>query len=180
MLVKLNNEGVGINGIARIMGISKAHIVKKLKQVADRVKRPLVNEDQQEYEVDEMHTYIGNKSNACYIGYALNKVTKQVIDFVVGSRTKENLKSVIGSVIKLSPKRIFTDKLNIYRGLIEKNIHAISAFSTNHIERFNLTLRTHLKRLARRTLCYSKSIEMLKNCLRIYFWGNSLFKSIVY
>jgi hypothetical protein len=48
----------------------------------------------------------------------------------------------------------------------------ISKFrNTNHIERKNLSLRTHLKRLNRRTICFSKSLVILSACLRIYFWS---------
>ncbi|HMW09684.1 MAG TPA: transposase, partial [Bacteroidia bacterium] len=32
-------------------------------------------------------------------------------------------------------------------------------------------LRTHLKRLNRRTICFTRSAIMLFACLKIYFWG---------
>lgn len=96
-----------------------------------------------------------------------------MIDFVVGNRTKENIGKVIGSLLVLSPKRIFTDKLNVYPGLIDESIHTANAYKINHIERFNLTLRTHLKRLSRKTICFSKSKGMLEDCLRIYLWGEN-------
>ncbi|HEX2845848.1 MAG TPA: IS1 family transposase [Chitinophagaceae bacterium] len=49
--------------------------------------------------------------------------------------------------------------------------HIANAYNINHIERNNLNLRTHLKRLSRRTICFSKSITMLEACLKIYFWN---------
>lgn len=173
MIVKLNNENVSIRGISRITGFSKSHIINKLKQIASSIKHPVFTEDQQEYEVDEMHTFIGNKSTHCYITYAINRVSRQVISFVVGSRTKENIGKVIDCIKSLNPKRIFTDKLNVYPGLIDKSIHTASAYKINHIERFNLTLRTHLKRLSRKTICFSRSKEMLECCLRIYLWSHA-------
>lgn len=171
MIVKLHNEGVSINGIGRLLRMSKSNVINKIRYIATQIAKPEVMEDQQEYEADEMHTFIKRKCDHCYITYALNKRTKQVIDLVVGGRTKENLGKVINSLLALNPKRIFTDKLNIYPGLIDKAVHIASAYKINHIERFNLTLRTHLKRLTRRTICFSKSKEMLENCLRIYLWS---------
>ncbi|MBN9294195.1 MAG: transposase, partial [Flavobacteriia bacterium] len=50
-------------------------------------------------------------------------------------------------------------------------IHKIHRRCTNHIERQNLNLRTHLKRLNRKTICYSKSLMMLLAVVKIYFWG---------
>lgn len=173
MIAKLNNESVNISGIARITGISKSHVINKINQIAKRTEQLIIIEEQQEYEVDEMHTFIGRKTNHCYITYALNRITKQVIYFVVGGRTKENIGKVIEKVKLLNPKRIYTDKLNVYPGLIEKAIHISSSYKINHIERFNLTLRTHLKRLSRKTICFSKSKQMLEHCLRIYLWSNA-------
>lgn len=170
IIVKLNNIGVGISGIASFTGLSKSGIINKIRAIASKIKRIKIIEDQQEYEVDEMHTIIKSKENPCYIIYALNRRTRQVVDFIVGRRTKENIGKIIGGLKLLNPKRIYTDKLNIYPGLIDKAIHRSSVYQINHIERFNLTLRTHLKRLGRKTICFSKSKAMLENCLRIYLW----------
>ena len=153
--------------------MSKANVINKMKQISRQIITPEIKESHQDYEVDEMYTFIGNKKQAYYITYALNKKTKQVIDLVVGSRTKETIGKVINSLISLKPKQIFTDKLNIYPSLIEKKKHVASAYKINHIERFNLTLRTHLKRLSRKTICFSRSKEMLENCLRIYLWAEN-------
>ncbi|WP_409070947.1 IS1 family transposase [Flavobacterium sp.] len=38
------------------------------------------------------------------------------------------------------------------------------------MERKNLSLRTHLKRLNRRSICFSKNLIILNAVLRIYFW----------
>lgn len=71
---------------------------------------------------------------------AINKATKQVIDFVVGRRTKKNIKKVIDTVLQLSPNKIFTDKLNIYTALLKNVKHITTQFKINHIRRKNLNL----------------------------------------
>nr|WP_300354724.1 IS1 family transposase [Chryseobacterium sp.] len=63
-----------------------------------------------------------------------------------------------------------TDKLRHYQYLIPKDIHHTKKFGTNCIERKNLNIRTHLKRLNRRTICFSKSILILTSILKLYFW----------
>ncbi len=78
---------------------------------------------------------------------------------------------IVNTLLLSKVKQIKTDKLNIYQTLIPKSIHQSGAYAINHIERKNLNLRTHIKRLSRRTICYSKSIVMLEACLKIYFWG---------
>ncbi|WP_262497378.1 MULTISPECIES: IS1 family transposase [Chryseobacterium] len=49
-------------------------------------------------------------------------------------------------------------------------MHQTKRFGTNAIERKNLSIRTHLKRLNRKTICFNKSIVMLTSILKIYFW----------
>jgi IS1 family transposase len=170
MIIKLNNEGVGISGIARLTGMSKANVVGKIKRMSGKALPEELVENGQEYEMDEVQTFIGKKENRCYLIYAINKRTKRVVDFVIGARTKENLDKIISKIKKLNPKSIFTDKLNLYPSLIEKGVHVSSVYKINHIERFNLTLRTHLKRLNRKTICFSKSPDMLAACLKLYLF----------
>jgi insertion element IS1 protein InsB len=81
------------------------------------------------------------------------------------------LRGVIETLKIASAKAIYTDKLPSYKSLIPKAIHKTMHRGINYIERKNLTLRTHLKRLNRKTICYSKSLAMLTACIKIYFWG---------
>jgi IS1 family transposase len=70
--------------------------------------------------------------------------------------------------MQLAPKHIYTDKLNIYTSLLSKNIHKNYPRCINHIERMNLTLRTRLKRLNRKTICFTRSEQMFHNV--VYLW----------
>ena len=102
--------------------------------------------------------------------YALDKQSGQVVDLKVGTRNKANLKLVTDTLLLAKCKKIYTDGLNIYRHLIPPAIQRIRRYGINKIERKNLSLRTHLKRLNRKTICYSKSLLMLEACIKIYFW----------
>jgi len=123
-----------------------------------------------DYEVDELCTFIGNKSRKRWVVYAMRRDNHEVIDFRIGGRTNKTRKPVICTLILSNPQKIYTDGLANYRQLIHPDIHRVKRFGTNAIERMNLTLRTHLKRLSRRTICFSKSMRMLSACLKIYFW----------
>lgn len=172
-LVHLNDESMGIRSIARLLHIAASSVIKYLSHLSAGISIPTVTTTGGCYEIDEIQTYIGKKgpSNHVWITYAINRETRTVVDFVVGKRTKENLKIVVDKVLALQPERIYTDGLNIYRSLINKAIHKVQRYKINRIERKNLTLRTHLKRLNRRTICFSKSLAMLRTCLLIYFFG---------
>lgn len=166
----LLKEGVGTRGTSRLLKISATTVTKRILQIASRIKRPKV-ESQKIYEFDELRTYIGNKGNIIWIAYALDRNTSQVIDFNIGNRSNAMLKPIVNTLLISNAKRVYTDKLVNYRYLLPENIHITKENGINHIERKNLTLRTHLKRLARKTICYSKSLVILAACVRIYFWG---------
>lgn len=170
-LRKLNNEGVGISSISRLLNISKSSVQRVIKRLYNQIQQPVFNESNQSYEIDELRTYVGSKSNECWVIYAINKLNGVVIEMTVGRRTKENIRKVVNTVLSLNPKRIFTDGLVTYKGLIPQTIHRVFQYNTNKIERKNLTLRTHIKRLVRKTICYSKSTQMLDACLKIYLWA---------
>ena len=76
-IIKLTCIGVGISGIASYTGISKSNVVKMVKRIASQIQLKEIDEVNQEYEVDELHSFIRNKRNSIYLIYALNKQTKQ-------------------------------------------------------------------------------------------------------
>ena len=171
-IYKLLVNSSGISDISRILNISKNTIKRRILKISKSINRPVFNEQLQSYEVDEMFTKINSKKS--WITYAINRKTKEVINFVVGRKTNENIAKVINSVLLLNPKKIYTDKYPAYKTLIPKELHCSKRYQTNRIERFNLTLRTHIKPLQRKTICYSKSIIMLNAIIKIYFWGVEL------
>ncbi len=62
--------------------------------------------------------------------------------------------------IKIS--KVYSDDNFSYHKIIPNNILQTGKRNTQKIERKHLIFRTRLKRLARKTICYSKSLEMHK------------------
>lgn len=163
-------EGCSIRGIARLLRIGVSTVLRKILRISRAIKKPVTSLGK-EYELDEMCTYVKHKTGKLWIVYAIRKDTKEVTDFAVGRRTNRTIKQVTDTLVLSNASKVYTDKLPNYRSLLPAAIHCIKRSGTNHIERKNLTLRTHLKRLNRRTICFSKSGAMLAACLKIYFWG---------
>ena len=170
-LISLVKESCGIRSISRILGISSTTVLNRILKISDKIRQPPILCGRA-YEVDEMMTYIGNKNCRICIVYALDRKTKSVVAYCVGRRNKMTLNNVVYSLLLSNAKEIRTDRFPYYSSLIPKEIHHVKQRGINFIERNNLTIRTHLKRLNRRTLAYSKSILILSSILRIYFWHN--------
>lgn len=170
ILVRHITNGCGIRSIAEILKISPTTVINRIKKIAGGITKPETAFGK-EYELDEMKTFVGNKKNKYWIAYALRKDNKTVPDFRVGKHTKKTLHGVVETLLLSKAKKIYTDGLGLYRYLIPRKQHSEKQYMTNHIERKNLTIRTHLKRLSRRTICYSRNAAMLTACLKIYFWS---------
>lgn len=170
-IIILTKEGCGIRSTSRILEIHPTTVLRRILKIANKIKRPYPILKGKTYQVDEMFTYVKNKKNKICIAYSYEPKTRNIIDFVVGRRNKTNLRKVCETLVLSDAEKIYTDKLNIYKELIPNEIHVTKNRGINHIERNNLNLRTHIKRLNRKTICFSKSILLLIAIIKIYFWS---------
>ncbi|MCX8531934.1 IS1 family transposase [Chryseobacterium luquanense] len=169
-IILFTKEGLGIRSIARVLKISTTTLLKRIIEIAGEIKMPIIKLNQS-YELDEMRIFIRKKSNPIWLVYAIDKITKQVASFYIGKRNNKTLNAVVKTLLNSNPEKNYTDKLRNYQYLIPKEIHSTKRFETNGIERKNLNLRTHLKRLNRKTICFSRSTAVLSSILKIYFWS---------
>lgn len=167
-IVLLLTEGLGIRSISRVLHISTTTLLKRILAISNAISLPAMKTGSS-YEIDELCTFVKCKIKRIWIVYAFERETKKIVGFNTGARTNLTLREVVDKVCKANPKAVFTDRLKNYRSLIPSFIHKTVRFGTNHIERANLTLRTHLKRLNRKTVCFSKSEVVLNAVLKIYF-----------
>lgn len=169
-VVRFLREGVGIRGIGRLSGISPKTVLARIKTIAAGIKEPPLPMGKT-YEVDELRTYVGHKGREVWVVCAYERETKRILRFSVGRRTNKTLKLVLDSLQTSNAAAIHTDGLKYYKYLIDKNIHKVKRYGTNRIERAHLTLRTRLKRLSRRGICFSKSAYLLWCCMRVCLWA---------
>ena len=167
-IILFTKEGLGIRSTARVLKISVTTLLKRIVSIAQDIIQPPILQGKS-YEVDEMRTFEGKKTRLRWIVYALNRETRQVVSFNVGRCTNKTLKRVIKSLELANVRMIYTDKLKNYSSLITKKLHNTYRHSNNHIERHNLSVRTHLKRLNRQTIYFSRSLVVLMAVLKIYF-----------
>jgi len=113
-----------------------------------------------EAELDEMWSFVQNKGNPRWLWLAIDHSSHTILAYTFGQR-----KDVVFRELKvlLEPFGItmfYTDDWGAYERNIEAENHTVGKASTQAIERQNLTLRTRIKRLARKTICFSKSGKM--------------------
>lgn len=108
-------------------------------------------------ECDEKWSFVERKSNKRWLWYILEKGTRKVLAFVFGKRDNQTFQKLIDLLPAGLIDRLDTDDWKSYKSLQFTPIHRIGKDLTWRIERKNLDLRTRIKRLTRRTICFSKS-----------------------
>lgn len=108
-------------------------------------------------ELDEQWSFVQNKSNQRWLWLAINHYTSEIIAYTFGGRTDIALKQLKHLLSPFSITKYFTDGLGAYQRLLPHELHEEGKRNTQKIERKFLTFRTRIKRLARRTICFSKS-----------------------
>ncbi len=88
--------------------------------------------------------------------------------YVLGRRTDCSCRQLFEKLSGCAVENFYTDDWQSYAKTLPVERHTISKAETLNIERHNLNFRTHLKRLHRRTICFSKSDEMHAAIIKLY------------
>jgi insertion element IS1 protein InsB len=111
-------------------------------------------------EVDEMWSFVGKKKEPRWLWHALDHRTGKVLAYVFGRRTDEVFVKLKTWLEPFGITRYYTDHWGAYERHLAPEVHSPGKRNTQQIERKHLTLRTRIKRLVRKTICFSKSIVL--------------------
>ncbi len=114
----------------------------------------------EESELDEMWSYVGKKANPRWLWHAIDRRTGQVLAYVFGARKDEVFLQLKALLEPFGIKRYCTDGWGAYERHLPVKLHQVGKRKTQRIERKHLRLRTRIKRLVRKTICFSKSEVM--------------------
>jgi len=114
-------------------------------------------------ECDELWSFVGKKKHQKWIWLAINRDTREIVGMAIGARTKATARKLWASVpaVYRQCAICYTDFWYAYAAILPSKRHrAVGKESgqTNHIERFNNTLRQRCSRLVRKTLSFSKKL----------------------
>lgn len=107
-----------------------------------------------------MWSYVGKKAEPRWLWQALEHRTGQVLAYVFGQRKDAVFLELKALLEPFGITRYFTDGWGAYQRHLHPDQHEVGKRNTQQLERKHLTLRTRIKRLVRKTICFSKSTEM--------------------
>jgi insertion element IS1 protein InsB len=113
-----------------------------------------------EAEVDEMWSFVGKKEYQRWLWHAIDHCSGQVLAYVLGEHKDEVFLKLKRLLEPFGITRFYTDDWGAYQRHLEAEKHKIGKQNTQKIERKHLTWRTRIKRLARKTIGFSKKVQM--------------------
>lgn len=132
--------------------------VKEKMKLGDKIYIKLID-----CQADELWSFVFRRDNVRYIWIALHTETRQIIAIHVGDRSRESARELWKKIPDSLKEICFfhTDDWESYKTVIPEERHEYSKKKqyTNHLERFNNTLRQRCSRLVRETLSFSKKLE---------------------
>ncbi|MGJ21327.1 IS1 family transposase, partial [Escherichia coli] len=119
-------------------------------------------------EMDEQWCYVGAKSPQSWLFYAYDRMRRTVVAHVFRERTMTTLERLLSLLSVFEVVIWMTDGWSLYESRLKERLHVISKRYTQRIERHNLNLRQHLARLGRKSLSFSKSVELHEKVIGHY------------
>lgn len=120
-------------------------------------------------EWDEFWSYAGSKAVQRWTWYLIERSSGKVVAWQNGRRQDEVLQKLLDKVAGLPIRICHTDDWGAYTQLFPPEyLHCIGKDNTWKIERKNLNFRTHIKRLNRKTICFSKNEKIHDNVIGMY------------
>ena len=119
-------------------------------------------------ELDEFWSFVERKSNQRWTWYAIDKASGIILAWHNGRRTDDDFQQLLKHLENIPIDHYFSDDWGAYARYLPEYKHYIGKDKTWKIERKNLNFRIHLKRLNRKTICYSKNEEIHDNVIGMY------------
>ena len=126
-------------------------------------------------EMDEMWSFCHDKQNQIWLWWAVEHETNTPLAYVFGTREYKNLDELLELLRFFNIGTVYADNNFAYESRIFDKTLISGKKNTQKIERNHLTLRTRIKRLARKTICFSKNkqihMAVIGTFINIFFFG---------
>ena len=132
----------------------------------DQIKVELCRADELEVrrrlssELDEMRAYVAKKANPRWLWHAIDHHMGKVLGYVFGRRKDTVFLRLKALLEPFGITRYYTDGWGTYERQVDVEQHTVGKENTQKIESKHINLRTRIKRLVRRTICFSKTEHM--------------------
>jgi insertion element IS1 protein InsB len=194
LVARLLRENISLRGICRAIGVGIKWLmhfkVGHFEAAPGHLQIQLpgspgdVIVQQLDAEADEVCSVVGKKTNKQWLWMAIDTQTRQIIAFHMEDRSRKSAEQIWAKIPVAYREQVtfYTDRDEAYKGVIPAARHKAMtklARRTNHIKRFNNTLRQRVSRLARDTLAFSKKLANHIGAIKLFIGEYNLTRTAV-
>ena len=158
LVLKMLCRGSGVRDCAVVSGLSPSTVLTLLKSVAVSTVLKPRQYCYRRVQIDEQWSYVGKKTKKVWLLYAYAVEEDEIIAFTMGKRSAEAVQQLWVKLKYLDIDVLQTDEWEAFSAVLPKAKHQVGKGFTKNIEGVNTWFRTRVKRLARRTVCFSKKL----------------------
>jgi insertion element IS1 protein InsB len=174
LIVPMTLNGCGVRDISRVLLVSSNTVLKTLRTSAAIIAELSVSPRIRDLEIDEFWSFVGSKRRPRWTWYGFDRQRRRIVAHVNGRRTDQDCFRLMRRINRCQVGHFHTDGWPSYRGALPQTRHTVSRGGTLRIERHNLNFRTRLKRLQRRTNCFSRSEELHDAIIKLFVHHSSM------
>ena len=170
-IADMSLNGSGIRDIARVLEISPNTVINELKRKEKLLRKvnselldsmeisentSVVISKVDEAEADEMRGFVESRANQRWLWHATDHNSGEILAHTFGKREDKVFVELKKLPEPFGIRKFYTDGLGTYVRKADYECHEGGKRNTQKTERKHLTLRTRIKRLARKTICFSE------------------------
>jgi IS1 family transposase/transposase-like protein len=160
-VIQMLLRGSGIRDTALVQGVSPSTVLRCLINESMHV---IVKPQKRYYpkvQIDELWMYVTSKKKKVWLLYAYCYETDEILAFTMGKRNSKTLHNLLLKLKALEIDWYLTDKWEAFSAELPYYQHLIGKQFTKAIEGVNTWFRVRIRRLNRRTTCFSKKLIYL-------------------
>lgn len=180
-----SNRKLALQCLCRGSGVRDSSLISKLSKgavlnlITSKAKQVVIKPKKHSYhqvQIDEQWSYVGRKEKKVWMLYAYAPGEDEILAFAMGKRSAETVRRLMIKLKQVNIEQFLTDDWEAFKAVLPAQKHLAGKQHTKHIEGINTWFRTRLRRLMRRTTCFSKKLlyhySMIK--LIIFLRNNKL------
>ena len=166
-VVQMQLRGSGIRDTALVEGVSPATVLRCLISESMHAVIQPGKRYYPQVQIDELWMYVATKKKKVWLLYAYCYRTDEILAFTMGKRNSKTVRNLLLKLKGLEIDWYLTDKWEAFSHELPYYQHLIGKQFTKAIEGVNTWFRVRIRRLNRRTTCFSKKLVYLYAIIKL-------------
>jgi len=179
LVVKALCRGSGVKDCCVLSGMSKVSVLRMIKGYAATIAVKPKKHHYSKVQIDEQWSYVGKKERKVWMLYAYAPEEDEIPGFAMGKRNAETLRRLMMKLKQLDIQWFLTDLWDAFAAVLPADRHLRGKQHTKNMEGINTWFRTRVRRLVRRTTCFSKKLIYHYSMIKIIIHQRNLKSSYI-